>query len=97
MSEPIRWYGEDEIRRWDEAATHGFGEHAEWLTFHLNAAFNKGRQMQNQTIINAIDALTLDMHHPSTRPCRTCQNITNAIGHPFGCIQYAASRKQATP
>lgn len=32
-----------------------------------------------------LDALTVDQHHWSSRPCSTCKSITVAIGKPFGC------------
>lgn len=37
----------------------------------------------------ALTAWDMDPHHYSKRPCGTCQQISDALGKPFGCIRYA--------
>lgn len=32
-----------------------------------------------------------DMHHPSTRPCETCEAATKVMNKPMGCYAYAKS------
>jgi hypothetical protein len=36
----------------------------------------------------AFRLLQEDNHNWSTRPCSTCQGITELIGKPFGCVEY---------
>lgn len=83
MGEP--WYTLDEIQRWTEADERGFGEHAQWLTDQLNAAFEKGKQLARGEAKTALAVLSADMHRFSTRPCTTCSQVAKAIGEPFGC------------
>lgn len=37
----------------------------------------------------ALTTWDMDPHHYSKRPCGTCQQISDALGKPFGCIRYA--------
>jgi hypothetical protein len=39
----------------------------------------------NETLLNAFDIISKDMHSTSSRPCESCILITKVIGKPFGC------------
>ena len=43
--------------------------------------------------LEAVRALSKDMHPASTRPCPTCQAVTNLLGEPFGCNLMRARRE----
>lgn len=51
------------------------------------------RALNNMTkdapLREAVEALGKDMHVVSTRPCATCQVLSNLLGKPFGCIAHA--------
>lgn len=36
-------------------------------------------------LIQVLEGLGKDMHEASTRPCATCQAISEALGHAWGC------------
>lgn len=82
-----KWYTVGEIKRWTEADSRGFGEHAEWLAAQLNAAFIKGGQVHESALKTAVDELSEDLHEYSTRPCSTCAKVSRALGRPFGCLE----------
>lgn len=39
------------------------------------------------TIEEAMIALSKDMHQASTRPCRSCRDVSRALGKNFGCYE----------
>lgn len=92
MSE--NWYSVEEIKRWTEADSRGFGEHAEWLAAQLNSAFEKGRQVGDEQLRRAIRELNADQHAWQDRPCPTCQFITKIVGSPFGCVERLRDRQR---
>lgn len=50
------WYTVDEVRWWAESEV-GLGEHAQWLTAQLNAAFNKGQQIASGQLLARLDEI----------------------------------------
>ena len=48
--------------------------------------FNQERQAKEE-LLKALNKLEIDNHYWSTRPCSTCQGITDLIGKPFGCVK----------
>ncbi len=40
------------------------------------------------------DAIYADPHQWSSRPCRTCQTVTDLTGRSFGCVRFYADEKQ---
>lgn len=45
--------------------------------------------VKDSALREAIRVLSKDMHTASTRPCSTCQLVSNALGEPFGCVARA--------
>jgi hypothetical protein len=41
---------------------------------------------ENERLRLALDRFHRDPHQASTRPCRTCEDITRLIGEPFHCV-----------
>lgn len=37
-----------------------------------------------------METLSVDMHHPSKRPCDTCREATKLFEKPYGCYAYQA-------
>ena len=106
MVSDVQWYDEPSIRRWSEHRQGAFGEPTspqaaafdpQWLTDQLNAAFEKGRQIERGSISSALNLLHSDSHQWSTRPCSTCKAISAVFGEPFGCIRYAKDRAARRP
>lgn len=38
-------------------------------------------------IYDLLRSLSADMHQGSTRPCKTCRDLTEKLGWPFGCYE----------
>lgn len=47
---------------------------------------NQERQAKEE-LLRALNYLEIDNHYWGTRPCLTCQGITDLIGKPFGCVK----------
>lgn len=46
-------------------------------------------------LANAVEAMEVDNHYWSARPCETCQQMTAALGRDFGCVaKRKASQKE---
>jgi hypothetical protein len=62
----------------------------------LHASFRRGRREgieqaapATEKLREALDALYKDSHRWSTRPCKTCDAVSTAVGFPFGCDRLA--------
>ena len=55
----------------------------------LQDAAMKELEAEVEGLRNSIDAWEMDPHNYSKRPCGTCQQMTKALGKPFGCVRYA--------
>lgn len=58
---------------------------------------NLKSQLQNaekreSELVEKIMVLDVDNHFWSTRPCETCQDISDLINKPFGCIKKAKQK-----
>jgi len=49
-------------------------------------------EAENAELKAAIMEMSIDMHHPSMRPCGTCRKITELVGEPFGCYAWQARK-----
>jgi hypothetical protein len=93
MSAQEDWYKVETIKNWLATQSPGIAD-APWLTQQLNAAFRKGKQMQDAALRDALALVSSDMHEAGLRPCGTCRSVSEAIGQPFGCVAYQAQRKR---
>lgn len=41
-----------------------------------------------EALVDALHAVSQDMHNTSLRPCATCGNVSKALGEPFGCVAF---------
>ena len=48
--------------------------------------------MPREIIVTVLRVLQKDPHQWSTRPCSTCQSISQLVNEPFGCNQFAKER-----
>lgn len=44
--------------------------------------------------VEVMKVMSVDMHLPSTRPCKTCDDISKKLGQPFGCYRYQQSKNK---
>ena len=52
----------------------------------LKEGNDEALRLSIKTIMNAVvEAIGVDGHQWSDRPCQTCQVVTSIIGQPFGC------------
>ncbi len=47
----------------------------------------KANMSDEHRLYDLLRALSTDMHNTSTRPCKTCRDLTEKLGWPFGCYE----------
>ncbi len=51
-------------------------------------------QTETLKLYGLLRNLSTDMHMVSSRPCKTCKDLTEKLSWPFGCYEYHEKRKQ---
>jgi hypothetical protein len=85
----IEHWAKREPTEWDERqqiASFGaiLSEYAKWIL---------RLEDENARLRGSLDAISLDMHQTSTRPCPTCKSISDTLGEPFGCRRYRREKE----